>query len=337
MKYYFLTIFYLVCLFDCIYSQDSSDILEGKIFCAENSVSKYDSIKFFKNDFKLVFKNKKIEEGEWNLRKKPNESKGYLVFNPNLKNTDEIIFTIKKNDLSEIINVIIDNNSFILCTNNSSDSKNIKDLAAIDIEKMAELNLTEKIIKDEIAENNVTNRLNQVPEFTKKLNEIESEKSNADLAINDNIIANKKEINKLDSNAESKNNVVKTLNQVPEFNKQLNEIESKNSNADLAINDNIIANKKDVSKSDSNTEFKNNNVPEILYYNVIQIAAFLDFMNAEKYFAKANVLGYNVKINFREEFYKIYIIPEKTENINLILQVVKGKINNQAFITNIYK
>lgn len=285
MKYFVLTIFYLVCLFDCLYSQDSRDILEGKIFCAENSVSKYDSIKFFKNDFKLVFKNKKIEEGEWNLRKKPNEFKGYLVFNPNLKNTDEMIFTIIKNDLSEIINVIIDNNSFILCTNNSSDSKNIKDLAAIDIEKMAELNLTEKIIKDEIAENNVTNRLNQVPEFNKKLNEIESEKSNADLAINDNIIPNKKDINRLDGN----------------------------------------------------DEFKNNAVPEILYYNVIQIAAFLDFMNAEKYFAKANVLGYNVKINFREEFYKIYIIPEKTENINLILQAVKGKINNQAFITNIYK
>jgi hypothetical protein len=105
----------------------------------------------------------------------------------------------------------------------------------------------------------------------------------------------------------------------------------------LAINDNIIANKKDVSKSDSNAESENNAVPEILYYDVIQIAAFLDFMNAEKYFAKANVLGYNVKINFREEFYKIYIIPEKTENINLILHVVKGKINNQAFITNIYK
>ena len=33
-----------------------------------------------------------------------------------------------------------------------------------------------------------------------------------------------KEINKLDSNAESKNNVVKTLNQAPEFNKKLNEI-----------------------------------------------------------------------------------------------------------------
>ena len=285
MKYFVLTIFYLVCLFDCLYSQDSRDILEGKIFCAENSVSRYDSIKFFKNDFKLIFKNKKIEDGEWNLRKKPNESKGYLVFNPNLKNTDEIIFTIKKNDLSEIINVIIDNNNFILCTNNSSDSKNTKDTVTTNIEKIAELNLTEKIIKDEIAGNNVTNRLNQVPEFTKKLNEIESEKSSTD----------------------------------------------------LAINDNIIANKKDVSKSDSNTEFKNNNVPEILYYDVIQIAAFIDFMNAEKYFAKANVLGYNVKINFREEFYKIYIIPEKTENINLILQVVKGKINNQAFITNIYK
>ena len=319
---------------DCIYSQNSRDILGGKIFCAENSASKYDSIKFFKNDFKLVFKNKKIEEGEWNLRKKPNESKGYLVFNPNLKNTDEIIFTIIKNDLSEIINVIIDNNSFILCTNNSSE---YKDTIATNIEKVAELNLTEKIIKDEIAENNVTNRLNQVPEFNKKLNEIESEKSNADLAINDNIIPNKKDVSKSDSNAESKNNVVKTLNQVPEFNKKLNEIESKNSNADLAINDNIIANKKDVSKSDSNAEFKNNNVPEILYYNVIQIAAFLDFMNAEKYFAKANVLGYNVKINLREEFYKIYIIPKKTENINLILQAIKGKINNQAFITNIYK
>ncbi len=83
MKYYFLTIFYLVCHLDCIYSQDSRDILEGKIFCAENSVSRYDSIKFFKNDFILIFKNKKIEDGEWNLRKKPNESKGYLVFNPN--------------------------------------------------------------------------------------------------------------------------------------------------------------------------------------------------------------------------------------------------------------
>jgi hypothetical protein len=334
MKYYVLTVFYLICLLDCIYSQNSRDILGGKIFCAENSASKYDSIKFFKNDFKLVFKNKKIEEGEWNLRKKPNESKGYLVFNPNLKNTDEIIFTIIKNDLSEIINVIIDNNSFILCTNNSSE---YKDTIATNIEKVAELNLTEKIIKDEIAENKITNRLNQVPEFNKKLNEIESEISNTDLAINDNIIPDKKDINKLDSNAESKNNVVKTLNQVPEFNKQLNEIESKNSNADLAINDNIIANKKDVSKSDSNAESENNAVPEILYYDVIQIAAFLDFMNAEKYFAKANVLGYNVKINFREEFYKIYIIPEKTENINLILQVVKGKINNQAFITNIYK
>ena len=200
MKYYFLTIFYLVCHLDCIYSQDSRDILEGKIFCAENSVSRYDSIKFFKNDFILIFKNKKIEDGEWNLRKKPNESKGYLVFNPNLKNIDEIIFTIKKNDLSEIINVIIDNNSFILCTNNSSDNK---DTIATNIEKAAELNLTEKIIKDEIAENNVTNRLNQVPEFNKKLNEIESEKSNADLAINDNIIPNKKDIKKVDSNAES--------------------------------------------------------------------------------------------------------------------------------------
>ena len=282
MKYYFLTIIYLVCLFDCIYSQDSSHILEGKIFCAENSVSKYDSIKFFKNDFKLIFKNKKIEEGEWNLRKKPNESKGFLVFNPNLKNTDEIIFTIKKNDLSEIINVTIDNNSFILCTNNSSE---YKDTIATNFEKVAELNLTEKVIKDEIAENNVTNKLNQVTEFNKKLNEIESKKANADLAINDNIINNKKEIN----------------------------------------------------KSESNDESKNNAVLEILYNNVIQIAAFHDFMNAEKYFAKANVLGYNVKINFREEFYKIYIIPEKTENINLILKTVKGKINNQAFITNIYK
>ena len=282
MKYYVLTVFYLICLLDCIYSQNSRDILGGKIFCAENSASKYDSIKFFKNDFKLVFKNKKIEEGEWNLRKKPNESKGYLVFNPNLKNTDEIIFTIIKNDLSEIINVIIDNNSFILCTNISSE---YKDTIAKNIEKVAELNLTERIIIGEMVENNV----------------------------------------------------VKTLNQVPEFNKKINEIESKNSNADLAMNDNIIVNKKDVSKSDSNAEFKNNNVPEILYYNVIQIAAFLDFMNAEKYFAKANVLGYNVKINLREEFYKIYIIPKKTENINLILQAIKGKINNQAFITNIYK
>ena len=96
MKYYFLTIFYLVCLLDCIYSQDSRDILEGKIFCAENSVSRYDSIKFFKNDFILIFKNKKIEDGEWNLRKKPNESKGYLTLNPNLKNKDEMIFIIKK-------------------------------------------------------------------------------------------------------------------------------------------------------------------------------------------------------------------------------------------------
>ena len=96
MKYYFLTIFYLVCLLDCIYGQDSRDILEGKIFCAENSVSRYDSIKFFKNDFILIFKNKKIEDGEWNLRKKPNESKGYLTLNPNLKNKDEMIFIIKK-------------------------------------------------------------------------------------------------------------------------------------------------------------------------------------------------------------------------------------------------
>ena len=285
MKYFVLTIFYLVCLFDCLYSQDSRDILEGKIFCAENSVSRYDSIKFFKNDFKLIFKNKKIEDGEWNLRKKPNESKGYLVFNPNLKNTDEIIFTIKKNDLSEIINVIIDNNSFILCTNNSSDSKSIKDLAAIDIEKMAELNLTEKIIKDEIAENNVTNRLNQVPEFTKKLNEIDSEKAIAD----------------------------------------------------LAINDNIIANKKDVSKSDSNTEFKNNNVSEILYYNVIQIAAFRDFMNAEKYFARANNQGYNAKINFTGDFYKIYILNDSNREIISFLNEIKKKISSNSFITNIYK
>lgn len=285
MKYFVLTIFYLVCLFDCLYSQDSRDILEGKIFCAENSVSKYDSIKFFKNDFKLVFKNKKIEEGEWNLRKKPNEFKGYLVFNPNLKNTDEIIFSIKKNDLSEIINVIIDNNSFILCTNNSSDSKNIKDLAAIDIEKMAELNLTEKIIKDEIAENNVTNRLNQVPEFSKKLNEIESEKANADLAINDNIITNKKDIN----------------------------------------------------KSDSNAEFKNNAVSEILYYNVIQIAAFRDFMNAEKYFARANNQGYNAKINFTGDFYKIYILNDSNREIISFLNEIKKKISSNSFITNIYK
>jgi hypothetical protein len=187
---------------DCIYSQDSRDILEGKIFCAENSVSRYDSIKFFKNDFILILKNKKIEDGEWNLRKKPNESKGYLVLNPNLKNTDEIIFTIKKNDLSEIINVIIDNNSFILCTNNSSDSKNIKDTAAIDIEKIAELNLTERIIIGEMVENNVVKTLNQVPEFNKKLDEIESEKSNVDLAINNNTIANKKDGNKSDSNAD---------------------------------------------------------------------------------------------------------------------------------------
>ena len=337
MKYFVLTIFYLVCLFDCLYSQDSRDILEGKIFCAENSVSRYDSIKFFKNDFKLIFKNKKIEDGEWNLRKKPNESKGYLVFNPNLKNTDEIIFTIKKNDLSEIINVIIDNNSFILCTNNSSDSKNTKDTVTTNIEKIAELNLTEKIIKDEIAGNNVTNRLNQVPEFTKKLNEIESEKSSTDLAINDNIIANKKDVSKSDSNTEFKNNVVKILNQAPEFTKKLNEIESEKSSTDLAINDNIIANKKDVSKSDSNTEFKNNNVPEILYYNVIQIAAFRDFMNAEKYFARANNQGYNAKINFTGDFYKIYILNDSNREIISFLNEIKKKISSNSFITNIYK
>ena len=285
MKYCVLTIFYLVCLIDCIYSQDSRDILEGKNFCAENPESRYDSIKFFKDDFKLVFKNKKIEDGEWNLRKNPNESKGYLVFNPNLKNTDEIIFTIKKNDLSEIINVIIDNNIFNLCLNNLFDSKNSKDTIATNVEKIAELNLTERIIIGEMVENNV----------------------------------------------------VKTLNQVPEFNKKLDEIESENSNADLTINNNILANKKDGNKSDSNAELKNNSVSEILYYNVIQIAAFLDFMNAEKYFSIANNLGYNVKINFKGEYYKIYVIPETTDNINLILQDIKGKVNKQAFITNIYK
>jgi hypothetical protein len=285
MKYCVLAIFYLVCLIDCAYSQDSRDILEGKNFCAENPESRYDSIKFFKNDFKLVFKNKKIEDGEWNLRKKPNEFKGYLIFNPNLKNTDEKIFTIKKNDLSEIINVIIDNSTFNLCSDNSSDSKNSKDTIATKVEKIAELNLTERIIIGEMVENNV----------------------------------------------------VKTLNQVPEFNKKLDEIESENSNADLTINNNIIANKKDGNKSDINAELKNNSVPEILYYNVIQIAAFLDFMNAEKYFSIANNLGYNVKINFKGEYYKIYVIPETIDNINLILKEIKEKINKQAFITNIYK
>ena len=140
MKYCVLTLFYFGCLIDCIYSQDSRDMLEGKIFCVGNPESRYDSIKFFKNDFKLVFKNKKIEDGEWNLRKIPNEFEGYLVFNPYLKNSDEIIFTIKKNDLSEIINVIIDNNIFNLCSNNSFDSKNSKDTIAPNIEKIAELN-----------------------------------------------------------------------------------------------------------------------------------------------------------------------------------------------------
>jgi len=284
MKYYVLTIFYLVCLIDCINSQDSRDILEGKIFCAENSASKYDSIKFFKNDFKLIFKNKKIEDGEWNLRKKPNEFKGYLVFNPYLKNTDEIIFMIKKNNLSEIINVIINNDSFILCSNKSFDSKDIKDTIATNVEKIAELNLTEKIIKEVIFEDGVVNRINQSPDFTKNLNEITNEKSNAGLASNS-----------------------------------------------------VIVNKKDINKSDNNTEFKNNNLPEILYHNVIQIAAFLDLMNAEKYYTRAKILGYNVKINFKGEYYKIYIIPEKIENINLILQEIKEKVNKQSFITNIYK
>jgi hypothetical protein len=45
----------------------------------------------------------------------------------------------------------------------------------------------------------------------------------------------------------------------------------------------------------------------------------------------------NVKINFKGEYYKIYVIPETTDNINLILQDIKGKVNKQAFITNIYK
>jgi hypothetical protein len=219
---------------------------ETKNFCAENPESRYDSIKFFKNDFKLVFKNKKIEDGEWNLRKKPNESKGYLVFNPNLKNTDEIIFTIKQNDLSEIINVIINNDSFILCSNKSFDSKDIKDTISTNVEKIAELNLTEKIIKEVIVEDGVVNRINQSPDFTKNLNEITNEKSNAGMASNS-----------------------------------------------------VIVNKKDINKSDNNTEFKNNNLPEILYYNVIQIAAFLDLMNAEKYYTRAKILGYNVKINLK--------------------------------------
>lgn len=334
MKYYFLIIFYLVCLYDRIYSQDFNDILEGKVFCAENSVSRYDSIKFFNNDFKLVLKNNKIEDGEWNLRKKPNESKGYLVFNPNLKNTDEIVFMIRKNNLSEIVNVIIGDDNFILCSGKSFDSE---DTVITNVESFSELNLGENITNTRNAESKYPDKLNQVPEFNKKLDEIESKNSNADLAIINNIITNKKDVSKSDSNTEFNNNVVKTLNQVPEFNRKLDKIESKDSKADLATNDNIITNKNDVSKLDSNVEFKNNIVPEILYYDVIQIAAFRDFMNAEKYYARANALGYIVKINLREEFYKIYIIPEKSESINLILQAIKGKINNQAFITNIYK
>lgn len=285
MKYCVLTIFYLVCLIDCAYSQDSRDILEGKNFCAENPESRYDSIKFFKNDFKLVFKNKKIEDGEWNLRKKPNESKGYLVFNPNLKNTDEIIFTIKQNDLSEIINVIIDNNIFNLCLNNLFDSKNSKDTIAPNVEKIAELNLNEKIIKDGLVENNIVNSLNQGPVFNKKLSEIAIEKSNSDLTLNDYKIFDSK--------------------------------------------DNKI--------SENNTEIEKNEVADILYSNVIQIAAFLDMMNAEKFYAKAKILGYNVKINFKGEYHKIYVIPETIDNINLILKEIKEKVNKQAFITNIYK
>jgi hypothetical protein len=60
-------------------------------------------------------------------------------------------------------------------------------------------------------------------------------------------------------------------------------------------------------------------------------------MNAEKYFSIANNLGYNVKINFKGEYHKIYVIPEAIDNINLILKEIKEKINKQAFITNIYK
>lgn len=285
MKYYFLTIFYLVCLLDCIYSQDSRDILEGKIFCAENSVSRYDSIKFFKNDFILIFKNKKIEDGEWNLRKKPNESRGYLVFNPNLKNTDEIIFTIKKNDLSEIINVIIDNNIFNLCLNNLLDSKNSKDTIAPNVEKIAELNINEKIIKEGLVENNIVNNMNQGPEFNKKLSEVAIEKSNSD----------------------------------------------------ITLDDNKIVDTKDNSILENNTEIEKNVVADILYSSVIQIAAFLDMMNAEKFYTKAKILGYNVKINFKGEYYKIYVIPETIDNINLILKEIKEKVNKQAFITNIYK
>lgn len=282
MKYYFLIIFYLVCLCDRIYSQDFKDILEGKVFCAENSVSRYDSIKFFKNDFKLVLKNNKIEDGEWNLRKKPNESKGYLIFNPNLKNTDEIVFMIRKNNLSEIVNVIIGDDNFILCSGKSFDSE---DTVITNVESFSELNLGE----------NITNTRNAESKYPDK------------------------------------------LNQVPEFDKKLDEIENKNSNADLAIINNIITNKKDVSKSDSNSEFKNNNVPEILYYNVIQIAAFRDFMNAEKYFAIANNQGYNAKINFTGDFYKIYILNDLNREIISFLNEIKKKISSNSFITNIYK
>lgn len=282
MKYYFLIIFYLVCLCDRIYSQDFKDILEGKVFCAENSVSRYDSIKFFKNDFKLVLKNNKIEDGEWNLRKKPNESKGYLVFNPNLKNTDEIVFMIRKNNLSEIVNVIIGDDNFILCSGKSFDSE---DTVITNVESFSELNLGE----------NITNTRNAESKYPDK------------------------------------------LNQVPEFNKKLDEIEYKNSNADLAIINNIITNKKGVSKSDSNSEFKNNNVPEILYYNVIQIAAFRDFMNAEKYFAIANNQGYNARINFTGDFYKIYILNDLNREIISFLNEIKKKISSNSFITNIYK
>lgn len=282
MKYYFLIIFYLVCLYDRIYSQDFNDILEGKVFCAENSVSRYDSIKFFKNDFKLVFKNKKIEDGEWNLRKNPNESKGYLVFNPNLKNTDEIIFMIRKNDLSEIVSVIIGDDNFILCSGKSFDSE---DIVITNAESFSELNLGENITNTRNVESKYPDKLNQVPEFNKKLDEIESKNSNADLAINNNIITNKKDINKLDSNAESKNNVVS----------------------------------------------------EILYYNVIQIAAFRDFMNAEKYFARANNQGYIAKINFTGDFYKIYILNDSNREIISFLNEIKKKISSNSFITNIYK
>lgn len=285
MKYCVLTLFYFGCLIDCIYSQDSRDMLEGKIFCVGNPESRYDSIKFFKNDFKLVFKNKKIEDGEWNLRKNPNESKGYLVFNPNLKNTEELKFEIKKNSFSEIVNVIIEDVSFYSCSNKSNVSFTAKDSLSPNIEKLDTFNLSEKVSKVEISENNTVKKLSQEPVFIKKTSEIVIENSNNGLALNDNKIVNSK--------------------------------------------DNDILNNK--------TELEKNIVADILYSGVIQIAAFLDMMNAEKFYAKAKILGYNVKINFKGEYYKIYVIPETTDNINLILQDIKGKVNKQAFITNIYK